>query len=202
MREKYHIKENKKAFLYPQEYRKFFETLSDKQQSYFKIAINTGGRINEIQHLTPGDISDERPIITFRITKVRAKKGETRPEPRDVVVSSEFKSWLLRYIKINKIKSDESIVKHSTVAIQKIIKKKLFEVGVKNPNDFSSHNFRKTHGNWLRAIGVIDSEICLRLGHDMNTMLGHYVSPNLFTTADKVLIVDELGDLYKDARKI
>ena len=202
MRDKYHIKQNKKAFLYPDEWKKFYYKLSHKQQSYFKIAINTGGRINEILHLTSNDLNRERNQLTFRITKVKAKKKQTRPEPRTILISSEFSAWLNRYIKSSKVKQNELIVKIGKSAIHKIIKEKLKEIRDKDYDDFSSHNLRKTHGNWLLAIGVPGQEVALRLGHDMNTLLGHYASPTLFNTEDKIRIVDEIGDLYKDLRRI
>ena len=64
-----------------------------------------------------------------------------------------------------------------------------------NYNDFSSHNIRKTHGNWLKVLKVDGLEIASRLGHDPATMLKHYVSPNLFNEQDKELIKEILGDL-------
>ena len=200
MRDKYHIKANKKVFLYPDEWKRFYSMLSHKQQAYFKIVMNTGGRINEIQHLTPNDLNYGRKQLTFRVTKIKAKKKETRSEPRTILISSEFNSWLDRYIKSEKIKKNESIVKRSKTGIAKIIKNKLKEIRPKDYEDFSSHNFRKTHGNWLLAIRVPGTEVAMRLGHDMNTLLKHYSSPTLFNVEDKIRIIDELGDLYKDLR--
>jgi integrase len=205
MREKYHIKENSKTFLYPQQFKDFYLLLTDKQKAYFKIVINTGARINEILNVTPKDIVIERNILIFRVTKCRKADGEKRAEPRMISISSEFKEWLLRYIKTSQIKVNEPIVKFSKTGIQKIIKEKLLLLSNKHKdiifNDYSSHNFRKTHGNWLRCIGIPDSEICLRLGHNQKTMMKHYVSPNLFNQMDVALILDELGDLYKNIRR-
>jgi integrase len=201
MRDKYHIKHDKKIFLYPQEFKKFYDALSEKQQPYFKIVINTGGRINEILHLTPNDINFERKTLTFRVTKVRSKLGETRPTPRTILISAEFAAWLQRYINRNNIKKNDFLVSLSKAGIDKATKATLKAVDIEKWNDFSSHNFRKTHGNWLKAIGVSGEEICCRLGHDMNTMLKHYVSPSLFNAEDRILILDILGDLYKNERQ-
>ncbi len=204
MRDKYHIKQDKKAFLYPKQFKEFYNKLTEHQQVYFKIVINTGARINEILNLTPNDISLDRNQLTFLITKVRHMKKETRPEPRTIQVSAEFKSWIDRYIKRNNLKKDEKIVKMSAPGIHLLIKRKLKDISLGNYSykDFSSHNFRKTHGNWLKAIGIPGEEIASRLGHDMNTMLRHYVSPTLFNVEDRILIVDELGDLYSNLRKV
>ena len=61
---------------------------------------------------------------------------------------------------------------------------------------FRSHNIRKTHGMWLKALEVQMNEICSRLGHDYNTYQKHYGSPNVFERKDKLLILNILGDVY------
>ena len=67
---------------------------------------------------------------------------------------------------------------------------------VKDDWNFALHNIRKTHGNWLKALEVPAEEICTRLGHDYNTYLKHYGSPNIFNRADKLLMIKILGDVY------
>ena len=61
---------------------------------------------------------------------------------------------------------------------------------------FSTHNIRKTHGNWLKAMGLDALEICQRLGHDFNTFLKSYGSPDIFSSEDKIQMRKILGDLY------
>lgn len=195
MREKYYLKRNKKVFFRPRDWIKFYDSLSEKQQPYFKFAINTGGRINEIRNVRVKDIDFENKSVTFYVTKIKSRLGEKRPVPREIKISSEFAIWLERWIRKNDMKKWETFKIPSTVAIHKILKSKLKDINVKDWQDFSSHNVRKTHGNWLKALGVDGTEIALRLGHDMNTMLSHYVSPDLFSDDEKVLIKQILGDL-------
>lgn len=195
----YYIKTDKKEFLYPKHWKLFESKLTEKQLPYFKIVIETGGRINEILHVTPNDIDEDKKILFFRITKVRARKKETRPEPRRIAISSNLINWLKRYQKRNNIKPNQPFVSLSKSGIRKIIKIKLKQVKEEtgeriNWKDISSHNLRKTHGNWLKAVGVDGTEIATRLGHDMNTMLRHYVSANLFNVEDKILITDILSE--------
>jgi len=198
MRNKYHIKNNKKVFLYPKEWKSFFNKLTETQQPYFKIVINTGGRINEILNVTPDDINEERKQLTFRIVKVRTKLKERRPTPRTIQISSECTSWLMRYIKRHSISKKTPISQISKGTIQRLMKEHLKDIRKKDWNDFSSHNIRKTHGNWLLALAVDGQEVATRLGHDMNTMIKAYVSATLFNMEDRILIREELGDLYKD----
>lgn len=195
MREKYRLKVDRKVFLYPNEWITFYKTLKEKQLPYFKIAINTGARINEIRNLKVEHINFDRQSLTFYITKIRAKLKERRPEPRTIKISTEFSNWLKRWIRKFKLGKEDSFNIPSTPAISKTIKNHLRKMGIENYKDFSSHNIRKTHGNWLKALGIDGIEIASRLGHDVNTMLRHYVSPDLFSEKDKELIKEILGDL-------
>jgi hypothetical protein len=82
-----------------------------------------------------------------------------------------------------------------------LFRRKLIESKIKDPYNFSLHNIRKTHGNWLKALGVPAEEICLRLGHDMNTYLKHYGSASLFSNMDIVQINKILEGLYTPQRR-
>jgi len=204
MREKYHLKEDKKAFFYPRQWLLFYNSLKDKSKPYFMIAINTGGRINEIRNLKVRDIDFNNKTLKFRVTKIKAKKGQTRPEPRIIKISTEFSNWLKRWIKACKLKDDDTFNIPSTAAINKLIVTKLKKLDIirdfKN-TDFSSHNIRKTHGTWLNAIGVPALEIALRMGHDIETLRSSYASPSLFDETDLQEIKNILGDLYINLRK-
>lgn len=194
MREKYYLKQDRKAFLYPKQWNDFFRLLNDKQLPYFKMAIVTGRRINEICNVTPNDIDFERHQITFRITKVRAKLKETRPDPKTLLISEALSSWLKRYKNKYNIGNNEPYVRLTKVRIHQVIKEKLKKIDIKNYKDFSSHNVRKTHGSWLKALKVEIGEICSRLGHTPDTFLKHYVDANLFNMEDKILMIPILGE--------
>ncbi len=197
MREQYRLKINTKVFLKPKLWNRFYKSLKEKQQPYFKIAIGTGGRINEIrgvqvQHIK---LDESPPTITFYDVKVKAKKKETRPTPREIKISNELAQWLRRWIRKFQLKKEDTFNIPSTPAINKVIKTKLKKLGVENYKDFSSHNVRKTHGNWLLALGEDGMKVAGRLGHDANTLLKHYVSPDIFSEEDKILMKHIMGDL-------
>jgi len=81
------------------------------------------------------------------------------------------------------------------------MKRKLEELKVQNAKQFSSHNIRKTHGMYLKALGIDIAEICTRLGHDYNTYIKHYGSADVFSEKDMRAIRDLLGDLYFRQRR-
>ncbi len=198
MRDKYRLKIDKKVFFKPQLWNNYYKSLKKKQQPYNKIAINTGARVNEIRFLQVKhcQLEEVPPTITFYTTKVRSKRGEKRPVPRKIKISIELSQWLGRWIRKYKLKPEDTFSIPHTPAINKAIKNKLKKLGVENYLDFSSHNIRKTHGNWLLAIGMDGLKVASRMGHDANTLLKAYVSPDIFSEKDKEMIKEILGDLY------
>lgn len=195
MRENYHLKTNPKAFFRPKAWNEFYNALKEKQKPYFKIVINTGGRVNEIRNLHVGDIDFENKTLTFYTTKVKSRKGETRSVPREIKLSSQFLGWLQRWIRTNQLKQSDKFKIPTTAGVNKVLSVKLKKTNIKDWADFSSHNCRKTHGTWLMAMGMDGMTVAARLGHDANTLLRSYASPDIFTEEDKVLIKDILGDL-------
>lgn len=191
------IRSNRDRFFYPNEWIKFFESLRQKRQRLcFDLLLNTGARINEAMHIKVGDIDFERNTIILRVTKVKAKKGEKNPRPRTIAISTQFARRLKRHIEERGLSNDDYLGSLSTPAANICLKKQLMKIGIKDYYMFSVHNIRKTHGNWLKALGVEGAEICLRLGHDYNTYLKAYGSPDIFSYKDMEQMRLLLGDLY------
>lgn len=197
----YSVRSNRDRFFYPNEYMKFFDALTyQRQKITFDILLNTGARINEARHIKLGDIDFERNTIILRVTKVKARKGEKNPRPRTISISTQFVRRLKKYAEDKALNNDSYLGLLSTNAANICLKKTLSEIGIKDYYMFSVHNIRKTHGNWLKAIGIEGAEICLRLGHDYNTYLKDYGSPDIFSYKDLQDIKMILGDLYSNFR--
>lgn len=188
---------NRDRFFYPNEWMNFFDALKKSQQMTFDMAINTGGRINELDHIKGGDFDSERNNIILRVTKVKAKKGEKNPRPRTINISTQFSKRLKKYIAENNIGNEDYLGLLSPSSAHTAMKKTLQKIEIKDWYMFSLHNIRKTHGNWLKALGVDGAEICTRLGHDYNTFLKAYSSPDIFNFKDKQDMRLILGDLYQ-----
>lgn len=186
---------NRDRFFYPNEWMKFFDALKKNQKLTFDVLINTGARINEARHIKVGDVDFERNTIILRVTKVKAKKGEKNPRPRTISISTQFSRKLKNYIKGKNNESYIGVL--STPASHLAMKGTLKRIGISDWYMFSIHNIRKTHGNWLKALGIDGAEICTRLGHDYNTFLRAYGSPDIFSFKDKQDMRLILGDLYQ-----
>ena len=193
---KYSVRDNRDRFLYPYEYNNFYGALiNDKQRITFDTLLNLGARVNEVLHIKIKDIDFERRTIILRKTKIKAKKGEKKPKPRIIKLSTQYNERLRKYCKGQDQEEYVNFMQRS--AIHHCIKRTLKNVGVADYYMVSTHNFRKTTGNFLKALGIDGMEICQRLGHDMNTFLHSYGSPDIFSKEDKIKIRELIGDLYE-----
>jgi integrase len=193
----YTIKDNKDRFLFPEEYMAFEDKLKTKAKHSAKIQINTGGRHEELANVVVEDCDLERKRIILRITKVKAKKGEKKPRPRIIPISSQFSKYLKKYFTENKLTGSDRIGMLSNPALNVAFKKSARESGIKDYWNISSHTFRKTLECWLMALGVDSLPLVAHLGHDLKTASQHYVSPDIFSWEDKKRMREVIGDLYQ-----
>lgn len=192
----YSVRDDRSRYFFPEEWIRFFDTIKPEKQAIFDAAINTGGRIEELLNIKPKDFDWERNNLTLRVTKRKASKGERVGKPRTFKISSQFARRMRKYIGDNKIGDDQVLFNLSTQAVYQMLRRTLKHLGIKDWYNFSLHNIRKTHGNYLKAMEIDSGEICYRLGHDLNTFIKHYGSANIFDRKDKMLMVKILGDVY------
>lgn len=192
----YAVRDDRSRYYWPDEWIKFINTVKPEKRIIFEFLINTGGRIDEILHVKPKDFDWDRNNLTLRVTKMKKAKGERIGKPRTFQISSQFAKKARKYIKENKITDDELIFKVTYPAVRQLMRRMNQKSEIKDWWNFALHNVRKTHGNYLKAMGIPAEEICMRLGHDFNTYLKHYGSANVFDRRDKMLIAKILGDVY------
>lgn len=187
-------------FLYPIDWKNFLKSIDkSKNKVLYELQINTGARFDEVLHLRPIDFDFERNNVRLWKTKTKAKKGEKVGKPRTISLSTEFGKRIKRFCSDKK--PDEYLFKVSQAGYNQLLKRKLEKLKVLNATDFSSHNIRKTHGMYLKALGIDIAEICTRLGHDYNTYIKHYGSADVFSEKDMRGIREMLGDLYFRQRR-
>ena len=184
-------------FFFPDEWKAFIKEIDKskfKNKLLYELQLNTGGRFDELLHVRPIDFDFERNNLRFWKTKTKAKKGEKVGSPRTISLSSEFSKKMKRFCKDKK--QDDYLFNISQAGYNQLLKRKLQALGVKDWTNFSSHKIRKTHGMYLKALGIDLAEICTRLGHDYNTYIKHYGSADVFSEKDMRAIRELLGDLY------
>lgn len=187
-------------FLFPGDYKKFIASIEKrKNKLLYEFQFNTGCRFDEGLHIRPMDFDFDRNNVKLWKTKTKAKKGEKTGKPRTISLSDEFSRRMKKFCKDKP--NHKYLFKVSQAGYNQLLKRKLGDLGVKNASQFSSHNLRKTHGMYLKALGIDIAEICTRLGHDYNTYIQHYGSADVFSEKDMALIRELLGSLYMRQRR-
>lgn len=191
---------DRNIFFYPSDWKAFMKAIDKRNNKLlYDLQFNTGARFDEVLHLRPCDFDFERNNVRLWKTKTKAKKGESVGKPRTISLSTEFAKRIKKYCD-NK-KPEEYLFKISQAGYNQLLKRVLLRLNVKDSQDFSSHNIRKTHGMYLKALGIDIAEICTRLGHDYNTYIKHYGSADIFSEKDMRDIRELLGDLYSRQRR-
>lgn len=180
-------KDNKKRFFYPDEFLKVLEHLNNNQRYTALCQINTGARINEARHIKPNNLSKKRETIVLEQTKVRARLGERIPDPRTIKVSTDFFKLISMDISRRRILSTNAF----NIGLREACTKSKIE----KPEQFSSHNLRKTFATWMLSLGVDGFKLAQHLGHTPNELARDYATNDVFNSDDKRIMVKILGDL-------
>ena len=199
----YTVRSDRHRYFFPNEWLKFMANLKEDRRILFETLLQTGGRIDEVLHLKPSDFIWENNSVKLRVTKSKAKKGESKVlggKQRSFGVSSQYIRRLRKYIRDKNIKDIDLLFPITKQAVAQMLKRSVKAIGL-NEWEFSLHNIRKTTGMWLKTVqrrgyDLDGDEICMRLGHDHNTFLQHYGSPSIFTEQHRDKIVEILGDVY------
>lgn len=191
----YSVRDDRNRYFFPEEWINFFESLKDANKPIFDTLINSGARIEEALNITPKDFDWDRRTLKLRVTKIKAAKGETIGKSRTFVISSQYSRRMKKYIVANNIKENDRLFTMTSQSVWRLLRRKVKKL-IKDWYNFSLHNIRKTHGMYLVALGVQPTEIIYRLGHDYNTFIKHYGSPNIFNRQDKLTMLKILGDVY------
>jgi integrase len=196
------MKKDNNRFLFPEEVKAFLKLIDSAKYKFslmYELQLQTGARFDEVAHLRPVDFDFDRNNVRLWKTKTKAKKGEKVGKPRTISISTIFARKIKKYCK--DLNPEEYLFKVTQAGYNQLLKRKLLELKIKASEEFSSHNLRKTHGMYLKALGIDLAEICTRLGHDYNTYIKHYGSADVFSEKDMRGIRDFLGDLYFRQRR-
>jgi integrase len=194
------VKTDNNRFIYPDEWKGFLKAIfKRKNKMLYELQFNTGARFDEVIHLRSSDFDFDRNNVRLWKTKTKARKGEKTGKPRTISLSTDFSKRIKKFSE--GLNPDEYMFKISQAGYNDLLKKALERLEVANSKEYSSHNIRKTHGMYLKALGIDVGEICTRLGHDVNTYISHYGSADVFSEKDMRGIRELLGDLYIRQRR-
>jgi len=203
---KYSVRNDRRRYFFPDEWNNFINTIKNKEHKFFFITLlHTGGRIMEVLNLRHEDIDLEREVIIFKIVKQRKAKRNFHAtgKNRNFFVASNFLKEYKSFIRNKNINPKDFIFLDNSklpedydnlnnqerkkyyfskfISYSQLLKRKLKKAGIKDWYNFSPHNLRKTYGMWMRTFNLEMSELCYRMGHDMDTYIAHYGSSLIFT---------------------
>jgi integrase len=201
---RYTVRKDRHRYFFPNEWTTFMNKLKPTKQLLFETLLQSGARIDEAINIRPKDFDFDRNTLTLFVTKSKAKKGQSKEmggTKRGFVVSSEYSRKMKKWIKDKNINDDSKIFNVSRQSVWRLMRRNLIAAGIKDYYNFSLHNIRKTSGMFLKTLipfsrEITEGEICMRLGHDMNTFLKHYGSPSVFNERDKIAMIKIMGDVY------
>jgi len=183
-------KQNKKRFFYPPEFEHMRDFLNKNGKFTADLMIQTGARINECRGLQQSPVFDSangRHNITLIHTKVRAKLKEKVPQARTIPINKNYFYKLKRDILTHRILS--------TNAFNLQLKEACEKAGIPNPEQFSSHNIRKTFATWILSLGIPPSKVAQHLGHTEKVLFSDYATNDVFSHKDKMMMRSLWGDL-------
>jgi len=217
---KYSVRLDRRRYFFPEEWNNFIKVFKNKTHKFFFLTcLHTGGRVMEVLNLKHKNINIERGTISFEIVKQRKAKKSFYAigKGRSFFVASEFIREYKSFIRNLKINSQEYIFLDNKklpknydklnnedrrkyyvskfVSYSQMFKNKLRKVGIKDYYNFSLHNLRKTYGMWMRIFNIEMSELCYRMGHDMDTYIAHYGSSLIFTENERREISKIMGEV-------
>lgn len=187
------IKEDKYRFFYPPEFEAMRDKLNKNGKFTLDFMINTGCRIMEARGFLENPIFDnERKNITLTKTKVRARLKEKAPRSRTIPISKNYFNELKKSLTIRRILSTNAF----NIALRKACK----EARINKPDQFSSHNIRKTFATWLLSLGADGFKLAKHLGHTPNELARDYATNDVFNHKDKQIMRSILKDLPERIR--
>ena len=182
-------KENKTRFFNPDEWERFIYACNLKWRPYFWMMMLTGLRYNEAKNIKVRDIDwKNRWIVVLK------GKGN---KIRYINLSSYAIKFFKHFIRENNLSPDDNFNFPTLQGMRQYMHRVCKQKGIQGWKDFSTHNLRKTHENYLLALDKDNIKIAKQMGHTQKTALDHYIS-GAFIKDKKQLdkIRTWLGDIF------
>jgi len=185
----YREKENKVRFFNPDEWEKFIYSVREPWRQYYWMLMLTGLRFKEAKNVKVGDID----FSNKQIIVLKPKGGVQRYCHLSSYAVKFFKQWK----SMDNLKNQD-IFKFPTIQhLSQLLKRTCKKQNISDWKDFSTHNLRKTHENYLLAMSKSETMITRHMGHTIKTAQQHYLS-SAFIKDKKQLdkIRTWLGDIF------
>jgi integrase len=180
--------------LTPDEYYQFFSVIDNPDHTFFfKFLFGTGMRIEEARQIRIRNINLDRREMTV----IRSKTGKYGNKgQRKVKFSSMLKMEIHQRIKFLKLGPDDTLGIPTRQRLNLLIKYYGMKAGLGNVQDLKTHTCRKTHENYLVAIGVDSMIVSIHMGHSLDVAYYYYMQKAMFSDEEKTRIRGIMGDVF------
>lgn len=187
----YRQKKNPTRTFSPDEWEKFIYIVEDKWKPFFWLQFLLGTRFKESNYITINDFDFKN-----RQCLIRKPKGiDAGKTMRYVQLSSFAVKYIRSYIKINDLRGNDDFKFPTIQGMIGNMRKNLKLLGIEDYKDFSIHNIRKTHENYLVSLDVNDNKLLKHMGHTQKTANEHYLSGSYIKEHRQLELVRKwLGD--------
>jgi len=138
------------------------------------------------------------PRCGRKIEKEKAiikEKKESKRKTRYSKISNEYAGELLAFVKKNNLKKNDTLKFPKYITMNYVLKNTLKKINISDWRDFSIHNIRKTHENYMLALGSNVLSLSQHIGHTIDVAQAYYVANKYFNEQDKGMIKTILGNL-------
>jgi integrase len=148
-------------------------------------------KILKFCHLCGHEIKDTERLLELYNQKIVKRRREIRKIKVSKVFIEELKIKS-KELNMNKDSTfNMPTIQHLNQTMKRILKK----LKVSDWKDFSPHNVRKTHENYLLATGSNPLSMRMHMGHSIDVATAHYISANVFTPEEIGMIKMILNNL-------
>jgi integrase len=185
----YREKENSLRFFNPDEWENFVYSIKPNSRNYYWFLMLTGLRYNEAKHVKISHIDFVNKQIIVMNPKGRFK--------RHCQISSYALKLIKQWIKQDNIKRDSTFDFPTIQHLSQLLKRTCKNQKIANWQDFSIHNLRKTHENYLLALNLPEQKITSHMGHTSKTANEHYISSGMIKNKEQLDKIRRwLGDIF------
>lgn len=186
----YRAKEISTRFFNPDDWETFVYAVPINLRFYYWFLMLTGMRYKEAKNVKWNniDVGNKQLIVT------NPKGGKVM---RYTQLSSFTIKTLKQYKQDNNIKDEDTFNFPTIQHLIQTMKRILEEKKIDGWKDFSVHNLRKTHENYLVGLDLNTAKITQHMGHNLNTANKHYLSSSFIKDKkqlDKIRFW--LGDIF------
>lgn len=193
----YRRKENPTRFFLPSEWKMFISSVHPKTRFFYWFLFYTGMRYKEAKNVKVMDVDMKQSWII-----IKKPKGIGAGKPmRYAHLSSKGRKLIADYIKEKNLQDQDLFGFPTIQALIKQMQGKMKKLKVRDWRDFSVHNIRKTHENYLNTLQFDESKITRHMGHNQSTAMKHYLSGAFIKDRSDIEWIRRwLGDIFGDNR--